>query len=110
MCVFVHSARYYAGLHKLNDPVTWMWVDPSAPTGIPNGGNNAGQAFSDWDGNQGLNRAQPCMEYTFVSPALGFRWFNNNCSPGTPSQDYICEISPTYPVVQPNANANAKCF
>ncbi|XP_041359857.1 C-type lectin domain family 4 member C-like [Gigantopelta aegis] len=95
---------YFAGLHKLNDGVTWMWIDPNAMMGVSVGGNNNGMAFSDWRGNQGLNPNQRCMRLQFVNMQMGYSWFNVDCTPGMRTQ-YICEISPTYPM-QPRQ----KCF
>ncbi|XP_041360118.1 uncharacterized protein LOC121376339 [Gigantopelta aegis] len=101
-----NNMMYFAGLQMLNG-MSWMWIDPNAMMGVPNTGNNNGAAFSNWQAGQGMNAAMPCMEYQFVDAATGYIWFGVPCNQAVMAnwRDYICEISPTFPV-----KPSLKCF
>ncbi|XP_041372740.1 uncharacterized protein LOC121386012 [Gigantopelta aegis] len=84
---------FFAGLHKLNDQMTWMWIDPNAVMGVPSGQPNALNPFSDWRDGQGDDTDdQHCL--TYFKDNLKFTWDHDECCH---SHRYICEISPTFP-------------
>ncbi|XP_041357638.1 CD209 antigen-like protein A [Gigantopelta aegis] len=94
---FVAGNFYWTGLQKLADGMTWLWIDPNAVQGVPNGPSNVATPFEDWDvGQGGIPNIFNCMNIDNVGN--GPMWFQDDC---LHFHHFVCEKSPTFPAPTP---------
>ena len=95
MFCFINSEAFFVGLHKLHDHATWKWIDPNAVQGVPAGGPNNPNPFSDWAAGHGaISAANHCLAMDRNGAADPFAWFQADCNT---DHNYVCELSPTFP-------------